>query len=75
MSSATGLKSRAAEAGSIERQLRNVVASVDSDWKDQARRDFDDRYLKEILASARQLQKELNELASELARAGKMAGL
>jgi uncharacterized protein YukE len=75
MSAATGLKSRAAEAGAIERRLRNVVASVDNEWKDQARRDFDDRYLKEILDSARQLQKELNELASELARAGKMAGL
>ena len=73
MSSAGALASRASAAGAAERQLRNVVAAVDPDWKDGARRSFDQRYLDQVLADAGRLKKELSELSGDLAKAAAMA--
>jgi len=49
------------------------VAGLDSEWNDQARRDFDRRYLDQIRADARQLGKELADLSAELAKAASTA--
>ena len=73
MSAARGLSSRAAAARSIERRLQGTVAGLDSEWNDQARRDFDRRYLDQIRADARQLGKELADLSAELAKAASTA--
>lgn len=75
MSSAGALASSAAEAHAVERRLKNTVASIDGQWKDKARRDFDQRYLDQILYDASHLAKELDQMSAQLAKAAGMAGL
>lgn len=74
MSPGGRLASCVASASASERRLKSTISGVDGDWKDKARRDFDQRYLNQIVHDAAHLRKELEQMSAQLDKAAAMAG-